>query len=56
VIGGLAFYLMLDVLWGHDGEANKNYLVQFGAWVIAWAPGILALTLTTYRSQVTGHR
>ena len=56
VIGGLAFYLMLDVLWGHDREGNKNYLVQYGAWIIAWAPGILALTLTTYRSQVRGQR
>ncbi len=27
VLGGLAFYLVLDVLWGHDREANKNYLV-----------------------------
>jgi len=56
VIGGLAFYLMLDALWGHDREADKNYLVQFGAWVIAWAPGILTLTLQGQRSQVKGHR
>jgi hypothetical protein len=58
VLGGLAFYLMLDVLWGHDREADKNYLVQYGAWVIAWCPGILTLTLgsTGQRSQVRGHR
>ena len=44
VLGGLAFYLVLDLLWGHDREANKDYLTQFGAWVVAWSPGILALT------------
>ena len=45
VLGGLAFYLVVGLLWDHDREANKNYLMQFGAWVIAWAPGILALTV-----------
>ena len=55
VLGGLAFYLMLDVLWGHGHEGDKNYLVQYGAWVIAWAPGILALA-TGQRSQVKGQR
>jgi hypothetical protein len=43
-LGALSFYVMVDTLWGHDGEANKNYLVQFAAWMVAWAPGILALT------------
>ena len=45
VLGAVAFYFVLDLLWGHDREANKNYLVQYGAWVFAWAPGVLALTL-----------
>ena len=56
VLGGLAFYLMVDVLWGHDGTASKNYLVQYGAWVVAWAPGVLALTLEGQRSKVKGQR
>ena len=49
-LGGVAFYLMLDVLWGHDSEEDKNYLVQYFAWLVAWAPGVLALTLP-FRSK-----
>lgn len=44
ILGGIAFYLLVDVLWGHDRETGKNYVVQYFAWVFAWAPGILALT------------
>ena len=46
-LGGLAFYLMLDVLWGHDSEEDKNYLMQYVAWLVAWAPGVLALTVSS---------
>ena len=45
VLGGIAFYLVVGILWDHDRELNKNYLVQYSAWVFAWAPGILALTI-----------
>jgi len=44
VLGGLAFYLMVGILWDHDREAGKNYLLQYGAWLVAWAPGMLALS------------
>lgn len=43
VLGAAAFYAVMDVLWGHPPAGGRNYLVQFGAWLVAWAPGILAL-------------
>jgi hypothetical protein len=44
-LGGVAFYLMVDTLWGRPPAGGRNYITQFGAWVVAWAPGLLALTL-----------
>jgi hypothetical protein len=44
VIGGLAFYAVLDVIWGSPG-AGRHYGVQFLAWAVAWAPGIMAIAL-----------
>lgn len=43
VAGGLAFYLVMDVLWGRPPVGGRNYLLQFVAWAFAWAPGVLAL-------------
>ena len=45
VVSGIAFYMMLSTLWGRPPATGRNYVVQFGAWVVAWAPGLLALTL-----------
>jgi len=45
VLSGVAFYLVMNTLWGRPPATGKNYFVQFAAWVIAWAPGLLALTL-----------
>lgn len=45
VLSGIAFYLVMNTLWGRPPATGKNYFIQFGAWVIAWAPGLLALTL-----------
>jgi hypothetical protein len=44
VFGGLAFYLVVDTLWGRPPEGGRNYLVQYAAWFFAWAPGLLSLT------------
>jgi hypothetical protein len=53
VLGGIAFYLVVGLLWDHDREANKNYFVQYCTWLFAWAPGLLALTLgKSQRSEV----
>ena len=43
VAGGIAFVLVKDLLWGRPPAGGRNYLVQWVAWTIAWAPGLLAL-------------
>ena len=45
VLSGIAFYLVMNTLWGRPPATGRNYAVQFAAWVVAWAPGLLALTL-----------
>ena len=45
VFGGVAFYLVMNTLWGRPPAAGRNYVLQFFAWAFAWAPGLLALTL-----------
>lgn len=49
LLGGVAFYLMLNTLWGRPPGTGKNYFVQFAAWAVAWAPGLLALTVRRSR-------
>ena len=44
VAGGIAFALVRTILWGRPPGEGRNYLLQFGAWAFAWAPGLLALT------------
>ena len=44
VLSGLAFFMVMNTLWGRPPATGRNYAVQFAAWVIAWAPGLLALT------------
>lgn len=45
VLGGVAFYLVVNVLWGRPPAGGRNYLLQFLAWAFAWAPGLFALTI-----------
>ena len=45
VLSGIAFYLVVGLLWGRPYGASRNYFIQFAAWAFAWAPGILALTI-----------
>ena len=45
VLGGAAFFLVLDILWGRPPAGGRNYVVQWLAWAFAWAPGVLALTM-----------
>jgi hypothetical protein len=45
--GALAFYLVLDIVWGRPPVEGRNYFVQFAAWAVAWAPGLLAIGLDT---------
>ena len=50
VVSGIAFYLVMNTLWGRPPATGRNYVVQFAAWVVAWAPGLLALTLGRSRA------
>ena len=45
-LGGVAFFLVVGTLWGSPPPSGRNYAVQFLAWAFAWAPGMLALTLS----------
>jgi len=45
VLSGIAFYLVIDTLWGAPPPGGRNYAVQFAAWAAAWAPGMLVLAL-----------
>lgn len=42
-LGGIAFYLVQNTLWGAPPESGRNYALQFAAWAFAWTPGLLAL-------------
>lgn len=50
VAGGIAFALVMQTLWGRPPAGGRNYVVQFAAWAVAWAPGILVLTFERRRS------
>lgn len=45
VVSGASFYLVLTTLWGRPPDAGRNYALQLGAWLVAWAPGLLAITM-----------
>jgi rhodanese-related sulfurtransferase len=49
VLSGVAFFLVLNVLWGRPAAAGRNYAVQFVAWAFAWAPGLFVLTRDSER-------
>lgn len=44
-LGSVAFYLVMQTLWGRPPATGRNYALQFLAWAFAWAPGLLALTV-----------
>jgi len=48
-LGGVAFYLVMNVLWGRPPAGGRNYIVQFFAWAFAWSPGLFALTFNSRR-------
>ena len=45
VLSGIAFYLVMNTLWGRPPATGRNYFLQIAAWTVAWAPGLLALTV-----------
>jgi hypothetical protein len=51
LLSGIAFFLVMNTLWGRPPASGRNYLVQFAAWVVAWAPGLLVLTMGARRNR-----
>ena len=52
-LGGLAFWAVLNVIWGQPPAGGRDYMRQFSAWLIAWAPGMLAIGLGSDGGQTT---
>lgn len=44
VTAGVAFSVVRETLWGRPAGGERIYFLQFAAWAVAWAPGLLALT------------
>jgi hypothetical protein len=49
VLSGVTFYAVSSGLWGRPPAGGRNYLLQYGRWLAAWAPGILAIGWRTKR-------
>jgi len=45
VLSGVAFYLVVSSLWSHAPAGARNYALQYARWIVAWAPGILAIAM-----------
>jgi len=52
VLSGLAFFMVMNTLWGTPPVTGRNYALQFVAWAVAWAPGLLALTWSATKSRM----
>ena len=42
-LSGIAFYAISDIIWRHSAPGTRNYGKQFACWLIAWAPGLMAI-------------
>ena len=51
---GLSFYLVVGTLWGRLPSSGVDWAIQLVAWIFAWAPGLLALTLAPGRGGRPG--
>ena len=54
VAAGIAFALVMNVLWGRPPASGRNYLLQWVTWAFAWAPGLLALMFESRRPRPAG--
>ena len=43
VASGIAFWLVLPIVWGAHEGGSRNYALQFAAWLAAWGTGIGAI-------------
>jgi len=46
VLSGVAFYAISGTIWGRAPAGGRNYLQHFVAWIVAWAPGMIAIAVT----------
>jgi hypothetical protein len=53
IAGGVAFALVMNVLWGRPPAGGRNYLLQWITWAFAWAPGLLAMMIEPRRLRST---
>jgi hypothetical protein len=53
-VSGVTFYAISGTIWGRAPAGGRNYLQHFVAWIVAWAPGLLAIGLPTRRSASKG--
>ncbi len=51
---GLTFYLVSGIWTDHTPDGGRNYLWHLIAWTIAWAPGLVALTVGKWGSGEMG--
>ena len=49
VLGGAAFAMVSNTLWGAPPPTGRNYALQLAAWAFAWAPGLLILSWASPR-------
>jgi hypothetical protein len=43
LLSGLSFYVISSMVWGRAPAGGRNYAQHFGCWLVAWAPGLLAI-------------
>ena len=43
LLSSLTFYAVSGMLWGRAPVGGRNYAVQLACWLVAWAPGLLAI-------------
>jgi len=53
-VSGVTFYAISGTIWGRAPAGGRNYLQHFVAWIVAWAPGLLAIGLPARRSASKG--
>lgn len=48
-LSGLAFYAVSGLVWGRAPLGGRNYGRHFACWLVAWAPGLLAISASRLR-------
>jgi hypothetical protein len=43
LLSSLTFYAVSGIVWGRPPADGRNYALQLACWLLAWAPGLLAI-------------